>query len=248
MFHARQILISFFCFDKYLPLSSCKLASRSSLHSRNLSASIKNIFMRQAPGISGKFWIFWWIINELVRNIQKLLLLLLSILNEFYAHASGARPRVKRTLSRASQLILAIDLKKRVDSSKFLHSTRVPFSRAIACSPVTSRNFLLNAIRNTESFLEGHLPLLNLELARRASNGAFLREIHKNKWILTRKVSIFDYEKESFPPRLLQNNLTRLCAYAQGDTRWQSRSPRNSKGWKILCFVAFYDSFMLRFV
>ena len=195
MLHARQILTSFFWFDKYLPLSSCKLASRSSLHGRNFSTFIKNIFMRQASGISGKFWIFCWIINELVRNMQKLLLLLLllllSISNEFYAHASGGRPRVKRTSSRASELILAIDLKKRVDSSKFLHSTRVSFSRAIACSPVTSRNFVLNAIHNTKSFLGDNLPLLNPELARRASNGAFIREIHKNKWILTRKSQHF---------------------------------------------------------
>ena len=76
----KAILISFFIliiFDKCLPLSSCKLASPSSLQGRNLSASIKNIFMRQAPGISGKFWNFLWIINDLVRSIRKLLLLLL---------------------------------------------------------------------------------------------------------------------------------------------------------------------------
>ena len=80
---------------------------------------------------------------------------------------------VKRTLTRASELILKIDFKRRVDSSKFFPSTRVTFACAMACSRVTSRNSLSNAIRNTEIFLEDHLSLLNPASARTASNGAF---------------------------------------------------------------------------
>ena len=114
--------------------------------------------------ISGKFWNFSWKIKELVGTIRKLLLLLIFII--------GFK-RVKRTLSRASELILANDFKKRVDSSKFLHSTLVTFARAIACLRVTCREFLSNAIRNTESFVRSDLLLLNPASARRASNGAF---------------------------------------------------------------------------
>ena len=144
----------YFKFDKCLPLSSCKLASPSSLRGWNFFGFPERHFDTTSTCISSKFWKLPWIINELAGAIRKLflalllllllLLLLVSVSSKFQAHAPGGKPRVKLTLSRASELILAITIR---------HSTRVTFARAIACSHVTSRNFLSNAICNTESFL-----------------------------------------------------------------------------------------------
>ena len=211
-------------------------------------------------GISGKFWNFSWIIKKLLGTIRKLLLflllLLLLLLIFFYRfqtcsmHILLEVDHEKNALCYARASSFAIDFKKRVDSSKFLHSMRVTFARPIAWSRATSRNFLSNAIRNTESFLEGHVPLLKPASARRASNCTFFffkEKYTKINRCLPGRVSIFGSKQESFAPRLHQNNATRLCAYAQGDSHWQSRSPRKSKKWKILFSVTFSNSFMLCF-
>ena len=119
--------------------------------------------------------------KKLVASIRKLLLLSIFIIG-FKRVNALCYARVS-SFSRSTS--------KRVDSSKFLHSTRLTFARAMACSRVTSRDFLSNGIRNTESFVWGHLPLLNPASARRACNCAFLREMHINKWIPTRKSQHF---------------------------------------------------------
>ena len=74
-----------------------------------------------------------------------------------------------RVWSCASDLLLAIDVEKRVDSSEFQRCTRVTFActRAIPrdlLSRAIPRDFLSHAILETESFLEGYLARFSLVL------------------------------------------------------------------------------------
>ena len=191
-------------------------------------------------------WHIWQILEffmddkRLVGTIRKLLLLLLLLLfiigfisNEFYAHTSGSRTREKRALSRASELILAIDFKKRVDLSKFLHSTRVTFARAIACSRVTSRHFLSNATRYTESFVGGHLPLLNPASARRASNGALLKRNTQKLMDTYQKKSAFSAPRRNhfhhLYIKIMLNDYAHTPREAPADSRGARITLRNER-------------------
>ena len=188
-------------------------------------------------------WHIWQILEffmdnkKLVGTIRKLLLLLLFIIgfisNEFYAHTSGSRTREKCTLSRASELILAIDFKKRVDPSKFLHSTRVTFARAIACSRVTSRHFLSNATRYTESFVGGHLPLLNPASARRASNDALLKRNTEKLMDTYQKKSAFSAPSRNhfhhLYIKIMLNDYAHTLREAPADSRGDRITLRNER-------------------
>ena len=75
-----------------------------------------------------------------------------------------------RVWSRASNLLLTIDVEKRVNSSEFQRCARVTFActRAIPrdfLSRAIPRDFLSHAILETESFLEGYLARFSLVLA-----------------------------------------------------------------------------------
>ena len=87
-----------------------------------------------------------------------------------------------RVWSRASDLLLAIDVQKRVSSSEFQRCARVTFActRAIPRdfpSRAIPRDFLSHAILETESFLERYLARFSLVLAWGTFNWAFLQEI-----------------------------------------------------------------------
>ena len=183
--NAREKLI-FFNFYKCLPLLSCKLTSPSSLEGWNFSTSIKDIFMRQAPGISGKFLNFSRIINELVGTFRKPLLLLIFIIGFkvlctcFWKWTTSKMNFVTREQAHPRNRLQKESCFLQISAFHACY-----FARAFAFSRVTSRKFSLNEIRNTESFSGAHPPLLSPASARRASNCAIWREIRVNKWILT---------------------------------------------------------------
>jgi len=85
-------------------------------------------------------------------------------LNASTAHAfrgKSERHNEPRVWSRATDLLLAIDVEKRVNSSEFQRCARVTF----ACTRAMPRDFLSHAILETESFLEGYLARFSLVLA-----------------------------------------------------------------------------------
>lgn len=72
----------------------------------------------------------------------------------FIAHAfrgEGENQNGARVFGHASELLLAIDVEKRVDLSEYQRCARVTF----ACSRAITRDFLPLAIFKTESFLKG---------------------------------------------------------------------------------------------
>ena len=149
-------------------------------------ASINDIFMRQAPGISDKFLNFSRIINELVGTFRKPLLLLIFIIGFkvlctcFWKWTTSKMNFVTREQAHPRNRLQKESCFLQISAFHACY-----FARAFAFSRVTSRQFPLNEIRNTESFSGAHPPLLSPASARRASNCAIWREIRENKWILT---------------------------------------------------------------
>ena len=204
--------------------------------------------------MSGKFWNFSWLIKRAGWNHSKAIIITM-IVNFCY-----------RFQTSSMHILLEVDHEK----NALCHARASSFSRSTSKRELIRPNFsiprvLLLLARSRARARQLAIFYQTPFAIQRASSRAiflfqtphqqgehlialfFKKKYTKINRCLPGKVSIFGSEQESFAPRLRQNNATRLCAHAQGDSRWQSRSPRKSKKWKILCSVAFSNSFMLCF-